>query len=389
MKNSREAILACVLQHGTDDVGLISALQLLLAEQGKQAYVELFKILGDVDIKPELAEEEWHKVILHWEKLCGIIGRKIRLQTALCDYLSSEDSMLVTPKIIELERFEKILDLSRYDSLTGLLNRNYFDENLRLEVARSSRHGSELSLLFLDVDNFKAVNDTYGHLAGDVVLKEIAAIILQEKRAEDISTRFGGDEMALILPETGKEEGMVLAERIRHRVEKHIFRYREEAIRVTVSGGLTALSNIGINGQCFAGATDKALYKAKKAGKNRIVPYLSDQRKYPRIPFSKPLEIQCTANPSRRTLKAQGKNLSVGGIFVEITERIHTAEQVLLSLTLDKILSSKIAGTIVRVEETTTRRYGVGVSFEDFEKKISGKEIHRYVDMALRQLPAV
>ncbi len=387
MENCREAILSCLLKHAADDVGLVSALQLLLEEHGRQSYSELFKMLGDVSIPIESAAEEWEKVVLHWEKLSGVLGRKVRLQTALLDHLSCEYPDVTIPKIVELERFERLLNLSKYDSLTGLLNRNNFDETLRHEVARSSRHGSELSLLFLDVDNFKDVNDTYGHLAGDVVLMDIAAIILREKREEDISTRFGGDEMALILPETDMEKGMVLAERIRRRVEEHVFQYQEKKIHATVSGGLASLSIIGMDGAHFENATDKCLYRAKKAGKNRIIPFIPDQRRHPRIPFSKPLDIQCATDPWKKTHKAEGRNLSVGGIFVETSELINHAELVLLSLRLNKILSSQVAGTVVRVEDMAARRYGIGVSFQGGEKK-SDKEIHRYVDRALQQVAA-
>jgi diguanylate cyclase (GGDEF)-like protein len=156
------------------------------------------------------------------------------------------------------------------DPVSGVFNRRYLQVRLGEELQRSRRHEIPLALLLIDIDDFKVVNDSYGHLAGDVVLRDVAEILRRSVRVFDVCARFGGEEFVIIMPGSTAESAMRIAERIRERIET----YRPSdrllsTMRITVSIGL-AVSDLGTTvGQLLTQA-DSALYSAKHAGKNRV-----------------------------------------------------------------------------------------------------------------------
>jgi diguanylate cyclase (GGDEF)-like protein len=159
------------------------------------------------------------------------------------------------------------------DELTGLANNRAFRETIDREAARAERFGHELSLIILDVDDFKRVNDTYGHLQGDEVLQAIAQILHSEPRAIDEPARYGGEEFVIALPETGTEGAVELAERIRDRLENQPIRSLagDDPLRVTASFGTATLPDAASTVRELFEAADEALYEAKRQGKNRVV----------------------------------------------------------------------------------------------------------------------
>ncbi|MFA6144102.1 MAG: diguanylate cyclase [Sulfurimonas sp.] len=161
-------------------------------------------------------------------------------------------------------------ELAFHDALTGLYNRGDFDKKLKEELTRALRYERSLSLLMLDIDFFKNVNDTYGHQAGDEVLKGIATIIATSIRKNDYGARYGGEEFIVILPETDTTEAIALAERIKDAIEKNAFYLSNDTvIHVTISIGV-ASSTKGILPECLIESADNALYKAKANGRNRV-----------------------------------------------------------------------------------------------------------------------
>jgi diguanylate cyclase (GGDEF)-like protein len=166
---------------------------------------------------------------------------------------------------------ELLLELSNTDYLTGLFNRRYMMEALEKEVQRSVRKGGNLSLILLDIDHFKQVNDTYGHLQGDVVLQKVATQIQKELRSYDCAARYGGEEFVAILPDSSLTEAILVADRIRLAVQGTKFNGNLFAINLTVSLGVASFSK-----ECTATAdgfikmADDALYRAKSNGRNRV-----------------------------------------------------------------------------------------------------------------------
>jgi diguanylate cyclase (GGDEF)-like protein len=159
------------------------------------------------------------------------------------------------------------------DEKTGLANYRVFARRLHEEWMRSERYGQALSLVLLDLDDFKKINDTLGHLAGDRVLREFGMLVSGGARTTDVAARYGGEEFAMILPHTGGQRAERVAERIRAAVEDFTFLENDHPIKVTVSAGVaTYQASVGLaSAEALVAAADKALYAAKHAGKNRVV----------------------------------------------------------------------------------------------------------------------
>jgi len=176
-------------------------------------------------------------------------------------------ALQIAAPIENAQLYAQLEQKSRLDGLTGLFNRRHFEERLRDEISRHSRYGDVFSIFMLDLDNFKAYNDAYGHPAGDILLNQVGRIIESSVRNADQPFRYGGDEFVVILPETAMDDAYVVAERVR----EHIAREMEKrAITVTCSIGLASYPADGVVSDELVDAADTALYHAKRTGGNRI-----------------------------------------------------------------------------------------------------------------------
>ena len=155
------------------------------------------------------------------------------------------------------------------DALTGLLNRYGLQRSLARELAEARRYHRHFSCLLIDLDNFKVINDTYGHAAGDATLKQVAAILMESVRGSDTVCRYGGEEFLIMLPETNLEGAFALAEKIRKATASRLFGDDERAFRLTLSAGAATLSGAESGNDMIARA-DIALYHAKAQGRNRV-----------------------------------------------------------------------------------------------------------------------
>ncbi|MBU4394688.1 MAG: GGDEF domain-containing protein, partial [Proteobacteria bacterium] len=177
----------------------------------------------------------------------------------------------------ELQKKNKILDnLANIDGLTEVYNHRYFQTSLDKEINRSIRHQTTISLLLIDIDHFKNFNDTYGHQAGDFVLKKFCEILQDNLRKYDTLARYGGEEFAIILPETSEEDALLVAEKLRAAIENATFVDLNHEYHVTASFGLTSSSPGKVdnfNKNNFINQSDLALYDAKKEGRNRVAVY--------------------------------------------------------------------------------------------------------------------
>lgn len=167
-------------------------------------------------------------------------------------------------------QIEEITRRATIDPLTGLYNRGYFESILRLIVTETERFGGGSSLLMIDLDNFKLVNDTYGHPAGDAVIKEVAEVLSIRKRAVDTAFRYGGEELALLLPRTERDGAAELAERLREAVELKRFEWQGSVIPITISCGVAEYPSSADTAEELLAAADEALYAAKAAGRNCV-----------------------------------------------------------------------------------------------------------------------
>jgi two-component system cell cycle response regulator len=170
---------------------------------------------------------------------------------------------------VENAYHEEIYRLTTIDGLTQIFNKRYFMEMLEREISRSHRYRRALSLIIFDIDHFKNINDTYGHLAGDAVLRHLAGVVKNNLRREDMLARYGGEEFAVILPEVELAAARLIADKIRKLVEGTRFRFEETDIPVTISLGIAACGEDLQEPTEFIKAADEKLYEAKQSGRNR------------------------------------------------------------------------------------------------------------------------
>jgi diguanylate cyclase (GGDEF)-like protein len=166
--------------------------------------------------------------------------------------------------------FEEIYRVMTVDGLTGAYNKRYLDETLDREVARSRRYGRDLSLVLLDLDHFKEVNDAHGHLGGDAVLSAVCHAIAAEIREEDVLARYGGEEFVVLLPETDREHALLLAEKLRAIVAAQEVAVDDGLVTVTVSLGVATLEPDRDTAEALLRWADERLYEAKRAGRNCV-----------------------------------------------------------------------------------------------------------------------
>ena len=190
-------------------------------------------------------------------------GDQIKVGDTILKFLSGAD--------LESQYHETIYRMTIVDGLTGVHNKRYFVEQLDRELSRASRHGRPLTLVICDIDHFKNVNDEFGHLAGDHVLKEVAQLCKCRIRPDDVIARYGGEELAMILPETDLAGGVLIADELRKKIASASFTFEDEDIDVTVSCGVAQLDP-GWSSYDFVKAADDALYDAKRRGRNRVCP---------------------------------------------------------------------------------------------------------------------
>lgn len=170
----------------------------------------------------------------------------------------------------ELEK-KKLFERAIKDYLTGLYNRYFFEEEAHKEIERARRYGYPVSLIIFDLDDFKAVNDRFGHQSGDKVLVKFATVLRKSVRKTDTPVRFGGEEFLLLLPHTSHEEAYNVAERVRERFERVVFRFGDDVLKLTVSAGVASCDPPVCDINSLLRCADEALYRAKREGKNRTV----------------------------------------------------------------------------------------------------------------------
>ncbi len=178
---------------------------------------------------------------------------------------------LMIQDVTEVAEYERRLSkAAKIDGLTGVHNRSAFESQLSTELHRKQRYYNELSLVLLDIDHFKAVNDTYGHQKGDEVLQDVSRLVTASLRATDFLARYGGEEFAVILPQTDLASANRIAERTRKLIEATVFNHDCRGFQVTVSLGVATWCPSMQSAEALIAAADRALYQAKSAGRNRV-----------------------------------------------------------------------------------------------------------------------
>lgn len=187
---------------------------------------------------------------------------RIQIGSTILKYITGADA--------EAKYHEEIYKMTIIDGLTQAHNKRYLSEAMDREMLRARRHNRDLSIVMFDIDHFKAVNDDFGHLAGDFVLRELARLVSTRIRRDEVFARYGGEEFVIVLPETNLEGALKLAEDVRQRVAGHGFAFQGEAVPVTVSMGCALLAEEDVNWEDLIQRADHRLYEAKRGGRNRV-----------------------------------------------------------------------------------------------------------------------
>lgn len=222
---------------------------------------------------------------------------------------------------------DKLEEFSQRDPLTKLYNRRKFEDFLRMEVARAHRHGHQFSLIMLDLDDFKGINDTYGHPVGDLALKELASILDRRMRRTDVVARLGGDEFAVLMPETTPDQARIAAENLCRALADTVIRLPVGAAHAHASFGLVSYPENGSTVEKLTIAMDVAMYKAKRLGKNRVATLDSGEEDAVMAVFQKGRMLQeALAADAIEPVFQPIRRVADGGLFaLEVLARVRTA----------------------------------------------------------------
>ena len=371
-----QATISHLHRQTKDDDLFIEEITSLAGREGKRVYQVLIHALTSLDLPADMSHEYWRNTLARRDQMSALLGRDVSLVTALGDYLYHRDRETYTPFLIDAKNYEQIVQQSVKDRLTGLNNRAYFDQVFEQQLSLAQRYNTDLSLLFLDLDNFKDINDRFGHQTGDYVLQTVAALIEKEKRDSDIAIRYGGEEFILLMPHTGSINGLILAERIRKLVSRTVINHNDHAISITISGGLASYPKDGDISSDILAVADQALYQSKGAGKNLISLFKKDKRRYLRVKFHNPIyvkELEINAIP---TYAGRGKDICIGGILFQNNEPLEIGSRIQMHTRIHKENRLLLIGTVIRVEAFGPDDYdiGVSISFKEMEK-IAREEI--------------
>jgi diguanylate cyclase (GGDEF)-like protein len=239
----------------------------LKKSRGLRFFSDLLYSITHQYFPPEVAEDLWTEVIRHKNGLSTALGRNVRIAVATLDYLSNITANFESATLVGEAHIEEIVGLSLRDGLTGLFNHTYFYQQIDFEVKRYVRYGALVSLVLIDIDDFKEVNDSYGHREGDRILTAMGRILMQTARDSDICCRYGGEEFAVILPLTYVHEAGLIANRLKKKLVYHLPGDKT----VTVSIGVASCGKGTETYQYLVEAADGALYQAKRSGKDRVM----------------------------------------------------------------------------------------------------------------------
>ena len=237
----------------------------LLNESGDDLYVKLLFYITHQIFTEKDSKLLWNEILDHKNRISKILNRNVEISVATLDYLTNIKNEIKNPKLIGEAFIGKIAEIASIDPLTKLYNRQYLFIKLKEELNRYTRYQTTFSILMIDLDNFKAINDLFGHQKGDEILSKFGNILEISKRELDICARYGGEEFIIILPHTDKNESYKIAERLRLII---IEKFQSE--NLTVSIGVSNCPECGKTIESIIKKADDSLYNSKRMGKNRV-----------------------------------------------------------------------------------------------------------------------
>jgi diguanylate cyclase (GGDEF)-like protein len=331
-------------------------------------YSELIYLLSHLRFEPEEAKRHWQSIIQHRDAMRKQLGASVDVRVALVSYFVQVSRMLQNPKVIELQLFEKTQASVYWDELTGLHNFRFFKEYLSREVEKRERSGSPLSLVMIDIDDFKVYNDRNGHEAGNEALTTVARLLTESLRKMDIAVRYGGEEFAIILPATPKSGAQLVAERARESIERHCFPHgsTQPQGKVTLSLGVATCPIDARDASELVQRADHAMYAAKASGKNRVQVYGQGVRSYQRTSASLAGRFRMLATDSRPLTAV---NISEGGFLFLTDVKLPPGSLVEIDLVLPESKKEiTMSARVIHIKEKERGTFEVGVRSADMSR---------------------
>ena len=331
--------LVAGLEEGRDS--LRSDVRALVRAHGDQAYAELLFLLSHLRFSAAEARPHWMRILRHQRSMGERLGKPVDLRVAMLSYFLTINRRLKNPKIIEMKLFELERATAYRDDLTGLYNYRLFREHLERELSWSRRSGEPLSLVLIDVDDFKRYNDENGHEAGNEALSRIAQVLARPLRPVDVAARYGGEEFALVLRGMAKVDARAVAEQARAMVEA------ERVGPLTISAGVATFPADAETPSSLVRQADRALYMAKAAGKNTVTLYGRSRRSYGRVAVELPGWLR---GLSDRIHFLTTVDVSEGGFLFRTDYQLRTGSMVEITLQAGSLGEVTASGRVVSVE---------------------------------------
>lgn len=344
------------------DEKLAEDIMLLEAHYGADIYPTLLYYLCHLRYSPEDAKRHWDNILELHKKMCSNLDSDVDIRVPLVSYFIHDEKSFEQPTLIEIVFFEKMQESVYRDELTGLYNYRYLKEHLAQEMQRAKRYGSMVSLMMLDIDDFKMYNDRHGHEAGNHVLVKFADLIRANIRGVDTAIRYGGEEFLLILPTTGKIGVVTVYERLQKILrEARIKNADKQPLgAITVSAGVATFPADAADAGELLQHTDNAMYVAKKSGKDRIYIYGDNRRSHQRIDVQ--LEGSYALGDPEQRHSLQTVNISEGGVLVIIESQVPDGAIMDILLKLPGARSAiPFPGRVIRNELLDDGNYLVGL----------------------------
>jgi len=369
----RERLLAVLRDDGHDADRMLARLETIGKESGVDAGAALLLILTNLVFAGAEARTHWRRALDHRGRLETQLGRDPGVRTALVDYFMNIDRRLVQPTLVDDDSFDGCERGEALDSLTGLQTGRTFHRSVYAELRRARRYGQRMSVVLFDLDDFERVNAKHGRPFGDATLVEAARLLTRQVREIDGIARPGEDELALLLPETGRSGARLVAERFRSGLESRFAGEsgNELSLRLTVSGGFASYPDDASTPEVLLERAAQALYLSKALGKNTVRPYEQERRGFLR--FDVPAERFAIEFPAHGT-SGRLLNFSRSGILFRGSQRFRVGDAIELRLVdrsaPDSLPGPRIRGRVTRLVSTDAapgddgHERRIGVAFE-------------------------
>lgn len=369
----KDELIAVLQEDAHNEEKILKRLEQIRTQSGLQAYAALLLILTHLPFEESDARRHWEAILKHRRSLTQALEREVGLRVAALDYFVNVNRQLTSPRIIDLSMAERQEPTSPVDVLTGLWNARHFLAALQKESRRAKRYTLDLCVLYLDIDDFRQINERHGDLVGDILLREVAILLKNRIRDIDMAARLAGEEFGLILPETERMGAFLVAERIRKEVERHFLRRDIDGrpISMTSTVGIAKYPEDATTADRLVQRAEEAMHQAKARGGNTVGVYYRERRTYIRFDMSRrPVKIRVTEAAETETAgpetSPEPRNISKSGLLFE-SDRVYVIGDELIIVCQDGRDGARVTlrARVVRIEEMEDHpgRYEVGAVF--------------------------